>query len=166
MLKKAITYEGFDGEDVTETFYFNLTKAELVELEVSHKQGLEASLRKIIADEDGEQILAELKKIIKKSYGIRSPDGNKFIKTEEAWQEFSSSEAYSALFMEMLEKEDAASSFINGIVPKSMVDANQTELDVARPNLTPGPKKLTQDEIVAMDVDELKSGLATGRYIT
>lgn len=169
MLKKTIKYTDFNDNEVTEDFYFNLSQAEIVELEISHKGGLTESLKKIIAEEDNHAIVAEFKKIILKSIGKRSPDGRRFIKNQEIRDEFESSKAYSELFMEMLTDESAAASFVNGIV-SGTTNQNQQELPEAeraaeRPNLTPEPKKLTREELVEMDGDELRSGLATGRYI-
>src|SRR4051812_23840976 len=170
MLKKTIKYTDFNNNEVSEDFYFNLSQAEIIELETSHKGGLTESLQRIIAEDDNKAIVEEFKKIILKAYGKRSPDGRRFIKNQEIRDEFESSEAYSTLFMEMLTDEDAAAKFVNGIVPQRMTDENQKELPQAEraadtPNLTPEPRKLTQAEVVEMDGDELRSGLATGRYI-
>jgi hypothetical protein len=130
VLKKSITFTDFNGDEVTEDHYFNLTKAELVELEMSHEGGLKESLENVVAAEDGGRIIEEMKKIIMKAYGKRSADGKRFIKTEDLRQEFESSEAYSELFMEMVTKADAAAEFVVGIMPKGMVDDNQEVLDL------------------------------------
>jgi hypothetical protein len=169
LLKKTIKYTDFNDNEVTEDFYFNLSQAEIVELETSHKGGLTESLQKIIAEEDNKAIVEEFKKIILKAIGKRSPDGRRFIKNQEIRDEFESSKAYSELFMEMLQDEDAAAAFVNGIV-SGTVNKNQQELPEAEraaetPNLHPEPRKLTREELVEMDGDELRSGLATGRYI-
>lgn len=175
MLKKSITYEDFNGDTVTEDFYFNLTKAELVELEVSHEGGLKESLEKIVADEDGKQIIAEMKNIVLGSYGTKSVDGRRFIKNQDLRDEFESSEAYSVLFMELVTEADAAVEFVTGVMPKGMVDKNQEKMEFtpATPQGIaeavnqnhPEPHLLTEKELREMDRDELKSGLATGRYI-
>ena len=120
MLKKTITYEDFNGEKVSEDFFFHLSKAELVELELSHQGGLSESLQKIIADEDGKSIIAEFKNIILSAYGKRSEDGKRFVKNATVREEFESSEAYSALFMELVTNADAAVEFINGIIPTNL----------------------------------------------
>ncbi len=80
MLKRTITYTNFNDEEVSEDFFFHLSKAELVELEMSHKGGLSEMLERIIADEDGKTIIEEFKNVIMKSYGKKSPDGKRFIK--------------------------------------------------------------------------------------
>lgn len=122
MLKKTITYEDFNGEEVSEDFYFHLSKAELVEMELSHKDGLGAALQRIVAAEDGKAIIKEFKGIILGAYGKRSEDGRRFIKSQILRDEFESSEAYSTLFVELVTDTDAAIEFINGIVPKNMAE--------------------------------------------
>jgi hypothetical protein len=179
MLKKSITYDDYVGTTVTEDFFFNLSKAELVELELSHKDGLSASLQKIVASEDGAEIIKEFKNIILKSYGEKSEDGRRFIKNQHLRDEFESTEAYSVLFMELVTDAEAAAAFIRGIMPQGLVDGSQLEL-VAPVERDPGPlevvppvpqvpqvspKKLTQNEIAVMDADDLKSGLTSGRYV-
>lgn len=163
MLKKSITYKNFNDEEVTEDFYFNLSQAEIVEMEASHKGGLSDALERIVKEQDNKAIVEEFKTIIMKAYGKRSDDGRRFIKNDEIREEFASTEAYSVLFMEMFNEETAA-EFINGIVPQNMGNANQEELAVDRPNLAPDTRVLTQQEVIDMDREELKSGLAEGRY--
>src|SRR5580765_5805797 len=121
MLKKSITYEDFNGETVSEDFFFHLSKAELVELELSHEGGLSAALERIIAAEDGKSIIAEFKNIILSSYGVRSEDGRRFVKNQTLRDEFESTEAYSTLFMELVTDTEAAVVFINGVIPADMV---------------------------------------------
>jgi hypothetical protein len=171
VLKKTITYTGFDDQEYTEDFYFHLSKAELVEMEVSHDGGLGEYLKRIVASNDGKQIMAEFKKLILSSYGKKSEDGRRFIKTDELRQEFESSEAYSTLFMEIVTNADAAAQFVNGIIPSGLATdadriakaaAGQVELNV---DSEVRPQKLTSAEIAAMDSDELKSGIASGKYI-
>lgn len=174
MLKKPITYEDFNGDTVTEDFYFNLSRAELVELELSHEGGLAASIKKIIDAENGAEIIAEFKKLILKAYGKKSGDGRRFIKNRQLREEFESSEAYSVLFMELVTDAEAAAVFVNGIVPQGLVGEDE-KLQHAILPIDPienvveipkaEPKKLTRSEILEMDADELKSGIATGRYI-
>jgi hypothetical protein len=122
LLKKTITYEDFNGETVSEDFYFNLSKAELVEIELSHEGGLVASIQKIVETEDGGQIIKEFKNIIMKAYGKKSADGRRFIKNERLCEEFGSTEAYSVLFMELVTDADAAVAFINGVVPAGLAE--------------------------------------------
>lgn len=122
MLKKTITYKDFTGEENVEDFYFNLTQAELVELEVSAKgNSLSAWLDKIVRASNGAEIVSTFKKIIGKSYGVKSDDGRRFIKSPEILAEFESTMAYSNLFMELSQDATAGSEFINGLMPDGMV---------------------------------------------
>ena len=172
MLKKSITYETYSGETVTEDFYFHLTKAELVELEMSHKEGLSESLKRIVETEDGKEIIKEFKNIILKAYGQKSDDGRRFIKNDQLRQEFESTEAYSVLFMELVTDAGAAAQFVNEVIPQGLRSEGQLAL-VPKETLaaaagaiveTAKPIKLTEVMIREMDANELKSGLTSGRY--
>jgi hypothetical protein len=174
MLKKTITYEDFNGETVSEDFFFHLSKAELVELEMSHLGGLSESLQKIIDAEDNKQIIAEFKNIILTAYGKRSSDGRRFTKNQELRDEFISTEAYSALFMELVTDTDAAIEFINGIIPAGMteeaakaagIDPKTTPLIVVEDKDKPEPKIITRKDILEMpaeEVEKLGERLASG----
>ena len=117
MLKKTITYIDFDGNERTEDFYFNLSKAEIMEMELSMPGGMAQMLNKIVAAQDGEKIIKIFKEIILKAYGEKSPDGKRFIKSEELSTAFSQTEAFSQLFVELATNADAAAKFVNGIIP-------------------------------------------------
>ena len=117
MLKKTITYEDYDGNKRTEDFYFNLSKAEILEMEMGVSGGMTQMLDRIIAEQDSEKIIKTFKEIILKAYGEKSPDGKRFIKSEELSTAFSQTEAFSQLFMELATDADAAAKFMNGIIP-------------------------------------------------
>ncbi len=127
MLKKTITYEDFDGNKRTEDFYFNLSKAEVLEMEMGISGGMTQMLNKIIAAQDGGRVIKTFKDIILKAYGEKSPDGKRFIKSEEISTAFSQTEAYSQLFMELATNADAAATFVNSIIP----------VDTTKPAMTP-----------------------------
>ena len=170
MLKKTITYTDFNDVEQTEDFFFNLTKAELVEWSVSHGGEFKEHLERIVAAEDGEQIIKEMKEVVLGAYGKKSEDGKRFLKSPEIREEFESSEAYSVFFMELLTDAGKAAEFVNAVVPKDLMDQveqAQTELAKLSPETVGdgSPKKLTEAEVRDMDADELKSGLATGKYI-
>ncbi len=120
MLKKTITYTDYDGEERTEDFYFNLSKAELVEMQMSETGGLEKFIRKIVAERDGKRIVEMFKSLILNAYGEKSPDGKRFIKNKELSEAFSQTEAYSELFMELSTDADKAAAFVRGIIPASI----------------------------------------------
>ena len=118
MFAKEITYTDFDGEKRTEKFYFNLTQAECIELEALGKGGLEGYIRRIISSDDQVEILNIIKKVILLAYGEKTADGKRFYKNQQMQDAFAASEAYSALFMELLSDADKASEFMREIAPK------------------------------------------------
>lgn len=117
MLKKTITYTDYNGTERTEDFYFNLSKAEIMEMEMSTAGGLAEMIQKIVAAQDVSAIIKIFKDLILKSYGEKSADGKHFVKSEELSTAFSQTEAYSQLFMELATDAEAASKFVNGIIP-------------------------------------------------
>lgn len=118
MVKKTISYTDYDGNQRTEDFYFNLNKAELAEMAHSETGGMQKYLENIVAEKDNKRIIAILKDIILKSYGKKSLDGRRFEKSPQLSEEFSQTEAFVELFMELGENAEAAVAFVNGIVPK------------------------------------------------
>lgn len=135
MLKKTIPYKDYNGVERIEDFYFNLSKAEAMEMELSITGGLTEMIRKIVAAQDTPTIIATFKQIILKAYGEKSADGRRFIKSEELSKAFSETEAYSILYMELATDANAAAEFVNGIVPKD-VDAPAAQ-QTAKPVLAP-----------------------------
>lgn len=117
MLKKTMTYTDYNGAQRTEDFYFNLTKAEIAEMEMSTAGGLAEMIQRVVAAQDAPAIIKIFKELVLKAYGVKSPDGKRFIKSKELSEEFSQTEAYSDLFMELATDADAAAKFVNGIVP-------------------------------------------------
>lgn len=120
MIKKTISYTDYNGVERKEDFYFNLTKAEIMEMEMSTKGGLAEMIQRIVAAQDQPAIIKIFKDLIVKAYGVKSPDGKRFIKNDEVVDEFVQTEAYSQLFMELATDADAAAKFVNGIVPADM----------------------------------------------
>ena len=130
MVVKKIKYTDFNGVEREEEFMFNLTEAEITEMELTTDGGLSDSIKKIIAAQDTPQIIETFKMLLLKSYGQKSADGRRFIKSEELSKEFTQTNAYSQLFMELAYDDNAAIAFINGIIPESMrerVDENNSD---------------------------------------
>lgn len=130
MLKKTITFEDYNGNKRTEDHYFNLTKAEITEMELGVSGGLTQMLQGIIAAQDTPSIIKFVKELILKSYGQKSPDGRRFIKSAQLSEEFSQTEAFSELFMELATNDEATSAFVNGLIPadvRAKVEASQAE---------------------------------------
>ena len=120
MLKKTITYTDYNGTERTEDFYFNLTKAEIMKMEMGTKGGLAEMIQRIVNAKDAPAIIAVFEDLILKAYGVKSADGKQFMKSEAITAEFAQTEAYSNLFMELATNAEAASAFVNGIVPADM----------------------------------------------
>lgn len=129
MLKKTITYTDYNGVERKEDFYFNLTKAEITEMELSTTGGLSTVLQRIVSEQDQPQLIRMFKDLIIRSYGKKSDDGKRFIKNEQLSEEFTQTEAYNILFMELATDADKAAKFVNGIIPK---DLNVSEEEKAK----------------------------------
>lgn len=120
MLVKKIKYTDFNGQEREEPFYFNLSKAELMEMELTTDGGLDTYIRRIIAQQNNKEIVKLFKELILKSYGERSDDGKRFVKSKELTDAFTQTNAYSELFMELSTNADAAEKFITGVVDPSL----------------------------------------------
>jgi len=117
MLKKTITYTDYNGTERTEDFYFNLSKSEVMEMEMSTTGGLSTMLTNVVAAQDAPQIIKIFKDLVLQSYGEKSLDGKRFVKNKELSDGFSQTEAYSNLFMELASDAEAATVFVKGITP-------------------------------------------------
>ena len=120
MLKKTIAYEDYNGVSRKEDYYFNLSKAEVMEMEMGTTGGMGEMIRRIVAAQDTPTLISIFKDLILKSYGEKSADGKRFIKSRELSEAFSQTEAYSILFMELATNAGAASDFVNGIMPADL----------------------------------------------
>lgn len=120
MLKKTITYTDYNDTERTEDFYFNLTKAEILDMEMSEAGGLTAKLNKIIESKDNRELMKHFKYIIRRAYGEKSDDGRRFIKSDEISTAFEQTEAYEELFMELFSDATKAAEFVNGIIPQGI----------------------------------------------
>ncbi len=136
MLKKTITYTDYDGLERTEEFRFNLTKAELIDMELTTVGTFSKLMQKIIDEKDMVRLAKYFKELILKSYGVKSDDGKRFIKSPELSEAFSQTEAYSELYMELLGNSEYAAKFIQQVMPK---DLDQNEV-VPAGNVTVLPK--------------------------
>lgn len=120
MLKKTIKYTDYDGNEREEDFYFNLSKAEVTEMELSKEGGLSEYIKRIVAAQDAPSLIELFKELICKSYGEKSLDGKRFVKNKELTEAFTQTEAYSELFVELASNAEEATKFVNGIMPKNM----------------------------------------------
>lgn len=129
MIKKTIEYVDYNGAKRVEDFYFNLNKAELTEMELTTEGGMSSLIQSIVNTQDVPKLIEIFKKIIIKSYGVKSPDGKRFIKSQEITDSFVQTEAYAELFMLLVTNTEEAFTFINGIMPASLGEISKEDMD-------------------------------------
>ena len=124
MIKKTVTYTDYNGVERTENFYFNLSEAEVMEMEMSTEGGMAEAIQKVVDAKDAPAIIRVFKDLVLKAYGVKSDDGRRFMKTKPDGtryaDDFKETEAYSQIFMELATDADAAAKFVNGIVPTKL----------------------------------------------
>ena len=118
MLKKTINYTDYNGNKRSEDFYFNLSKAELMEMEMRTAGGLIEKFARIAKSQNPDELVDIFKDVVLRAYGEKSADGRRFIKNDEIKEAFMQTEAYSELFMELATNAEAAAAFFNGIIPQ------------------------------------------------
>lgn len=123
MLTKTIKYTDFNGQNKVKNFDFHLSKAELAEMDLVEKAGIEQTIKKMINEDDRENIVKLFKGLVLKSYGVRSADGERFEKSDAIREAFEQHPAYDILFMELISSEKAMSDFINAVVPSEVSEA-------------------------------------------
>ena len=133
MYKIRDKYEDYDGNERVEEFYFNLTKAEITDMELTTEGGMSAMLNRIIAAKDTSKLIAVFKDLILRSYGQKSPDGRRFIKSDELTKEFTETPAYSQIYLRLATDDKAATEFVNNVIPKDL----QNEVKAAQGNVIP-----------------------------
>lgn len=127
MIKETITYTDYDGNERTEDFWFHISKAELTKMELSTPGGLTAYLKRIISAKDGKTIMDTFEDLIFRSYGEKTPDGRRFVKSKELSEAFTQTEAYDVFFMKLVTDDKAAVDFVNGIVPADISSPEETD---------------------------------------
>ncbi len=135
MLKREIAYEDFNGNQVTDIFYFNISKTELIELEVEYEEGFGAMIQKVIDTKDRKTLIKQFKEIILLAYGQKSEDGKRFIKSDQLREEFSQTAAFNTLFIEFATDDKAAAIFLKSVLPRDMIG----EIDKALADNPPTP---------------------------
>lgn len=137
MLKREIKYQDFEGTEVVETFYFNISQSELVELEVQYDEGLTTMLKNIVEAQDNKSILKQFKDILLLAYGVKSEDGRRFVKSPELREAFAQTAAYDALFMELVTNDEAATKFLLAVMPSNLTGGMGGEPAVTTENEAP-----------------------------
>ena len=116
MRKETITYTDYNNVTRTEDFFFNLNEAELTALQYGVDGGLKEMLERIVKSNDNKQIMACFHELIAKSYGEKSPDGRRFIKSEELSEAFMQTEAYNELMLRFMTDANYSAEFINDVL--------------------------------------------------
>lgn len=131
MLKKYITYTDYNGQIRKEAFYFNLSKSELVKMEMVTDGGMESFLQRIIDTKDNKKLFELFEQMIKMSYGVKSEDGRRFIKNPELSEAFTQTEAYTELLLELMGENstEAVLEFVKGIMPLDGIDTNVVDAE-------------------------------------
>lgn len=140
MLVQRIDYVDFDEKKRSEDHYFNFTEAEIQEMNLKTPGGLKARLEKIIQEMDQERLVSYFKSLILDSYGVKSDDGRRFIKSKELSEAFSQTGAYNKLFMQLTTDTNAAIKFVKGIIP----DVPEPKVETKEPSL-PDPATVARD---------------------
>lgn len=149
MLKKTITYKDLDGNSLTEDFYFNLTRAELLELEMTEEGGLRDRFAKLAESKNPKEMMNAFKMLISLTVGRRSEDGKRFEKSPEITAAFMQSEAYSVLFVELLQDPGAGARFIAGVMPQDLVEKVDVDAVIEKAYADNGlelPQKIDKNE--------------------
>jgi len=134
MLKREIKFEDFDGNQSSDIFYFNISKPELVELEVEHEGGFGKMLESIVETKNNKELIKKFKDIVLLAYGVKSEDGKRFIKSDQLREEFSQTAAYNELFMELATDDNAAVQFLTAVLPKDIAgEVNSVKSEVLPP---------------------------------
>lgn len=158
MFKKNIKYKDFNGTERDETFYFNLSKSELLDLELRTPGGIENYTKQIISTQDGQKLADLFKWLINESYGVKSPDGRSFIKGKEVLDNFRFTNAYDILYMQLATDDKAAAEFYNGIFPKDIMEqvnkervmAENAGINLVKPEVPVQPAvPLVEGQVVA-----------------
>ena len=140
MLAKTITYNDYDNNERTETLYFNMNKMELTEFAADLPDDVFKNVSGVktiqdvvnVANKMGSKgIIKFIKELVLRSYGVKSEDGRRFIKSKELSEEFSQTIAYDMFMSELMSDDNAASNFVNGLIPASMAG----ELDEVKAQL-------------------------------
>lgn len=137
MLTRTINYTDFNDVQKSGVYHFHLSKAELVELEVSVGEGFGEMLQRIVAEQDRKALIEHFKRLVLLAYGVKTPDGNRFVKNEQLREEFSQTAAYQALFVELATDDESAATFITGIMPRDLQEQAAAANATAQPLITP-----------------------------
>ena len=146
MFSRTFEYTGYDGQPHKDTWYFNLTEAELYEMELGSVGGLEGTMQRLLREEKPKEIVDMCKGLILGSVGERSADGRKFVKNEEIRMDFYQSKAYAMLFTELVSSGEKMSAFIYGCIPEELAAKLKDKKEEDQPKLAVVSSPTTGDE--------------------
>ena len=132
MIKKNITYIDFDGEERTDAFYFNLSKAELMDIELDYNGNMSAAMNIMLEKRDMKGVLGLLSKLVRKAYGEKSGDGKRFLKNKELEDGFATTDAFSNLLIELVNDEKKLEAFVTGVIPADMREEVEKRMEETR----------------------------------
>lgn len=156
MIGKEVTFENFDGEKITKKFWFNLNKAEVAKLNFSRGGGITEHIQRIVDSNDTGQVLELFDELLSQCYGVRGDDGFTFHKSTELWEAFKNSDAYSELFMELIQDPEGTGKFFGGILPKDYQATAMSAMAAAQP--VDQRPKIKDVETNIFDVDTEPTG--------
>ena len=134
MRKQTITYTDLNGMERTEDFYFNLSKTELLTLNLEHVN-LREKMVKFVQEKNSLGIIKFITDIIYKAYGIKSEDGRRFEKSQALSDAFIQSPAYEVLFMDIIEGKVDPIEFVKGVIPQDLADKIPSDADAIQATL-------------------------------
>lgn len=147
MYKTTVTYENYNGEKITEDLYFHLSRAEIIKLEMSMEGGLSSYIDDIISSGSRSKLFEMIEMFITKSYGIKSSNGNKFLKSDEILSDFMDSEAYSEFLMDVFKDDNSLANFFNGVFPKEIISAVSNNKEAIKDKMKEHGMDVSDDQI-------------------
>lgn len=133
MIKKTLEFKNFRGEKETGEFYFNMSEGELIKLQLSaidqKTESFQDKLNKIANGLQGRELVNVIDELVLGAYGIKSTDGKRFVKNDAILEEFTSSNAYSALIKELFTDAGKLAEFVNGVVPADLIESTKAEAE-------------------------------------
>ena len=134
MFIKTVKFEDLNGQEKKKECYFHFFESEIFEMELSEKGGFAETIYAMVRAEDTPTLTIILKDFILKAYGIKSPDGERFEKSPEISNAFSQTGAFSALYMELVTNDEAASEFINALITDDIRESISKRLQEKKDN--------------------------------
>lgn len=124
MYKITKKFEDFNGVEKEQDFWFHLSKADILKMELSEEGGMDKRLDKLVKTKDMKEAIKVFEGLLLMAYGVKTDDG-RFVKNDQVRAEFASSAAYSDIYFELATNPEAAQKFVEGVIPKFEEQANK-----------------------------------------